>query len=79
MRPLRDDVLGGVETARGELRGGRFERIDLIGGEAVAARLVPVRAVDRVIGEAHALALGDPVGARRAHLALHHDAPAPCA
>ena len=72
-----DDVLDRVQATRVQLAGGRLERVDLVGGEAVAARLVPVRAVDRVIREPDLLAVGAPVGARRDVLA-DHDEDEPC-
>ena len=74
---VRDHVLHRIEAARVQLGGCRFERVDFLPGEAVAARLVPVRAVDRVVREADLLAVGLPVGARR-HVVDDHDAEDPC-
>ena len=73
---LRDDVLDGVEAACVQLAGSRLERVDLLRREAIAARLVPVRPVDRVIREADLLAVGLPVGAR-SDVVADHDADEP--
>jgi hypothetical protein len=61
---MGDDVLDGIETARMQLAGRRFQGVDLVGRELVAARLVPIRAVDRVVREADLLAIGLPVRSR---------------
>ena len=43
-----DDVIGGVEAARMQLRRRGFQRVDLLGGEAVAARFIPVGPAERM-------------------------------
>src|SRR5437879_2554780 len=64
-------MLRRIETTGMKLGGSRLERIDLARREAVAARLVPIGAVDRMVGEADRVAIVAPVRARGDELAIH--------
>ena len=67
-----DDRLHRGERHLVQLLGRLLDHVDFERGEAVARRLVPVRAVEAVKVKADRLELGLPVPPRRDALALHH-------